>query len=114
MTKYIARGNALRQGEKFNNPFENWQDCLVKEFEHWVIIENEFPYDAVATTSHMISTKRMVTFDWKLLNAEEIVELQKIKEGYIKDNYDVLWENLPRGSTFPAHFHLHLMVLKRE
>jgi hypothetical protein len=79
-----------------------------------VIIENEFPYDAIATTSHMISTKREVRLDWNLLNDDEIKEFEDIKENYLHDNYDVLWENLPKGQSIPGHFHLHLLVLKRE
>lgn len=94
--------------------FTDWERNLIKEFKYWVIIENEFPYDAIATTSHMISTKREVRLDWNLLNDDEIKEFEDIKENYLHDNYDVLWENLPKGQSIPGHFHLHLLVLKRE
>lgn len=94
--------------------FFDWKKALVKEFDNWVIIENDFPYDAVATVHHMISTKRETPFDWKLLNEQEREELQKLREGYIQENYDVVYENLPKGQTIPGHFHLHLLVLKRE
>jgi len=94
--------------------FTDWQDSLVKEFKHWVIINNEFPYDAIATTSHMIATKREVAFDWNLLNEEELKEFTGLKNTYLKENYEVVWENLPKGQTQPGHFHLHLLVLKRE
>lgn len=114
MAKYMARDEARRNGEEFKSPFINWQDNLIKEFDHWVIIPNGFPYDAIASTSHMISTKREVAFDWNLLNEQEKAELEHLKETYLKEHYDVLWENLPRGATALHHFHLHLLVLKRE
>ncbi|MFA7192112.1 MAG: hypothetical protein WC089_02320 [Candidatus Paceibacterota bacterium] len=94
--------------------FTNWQDGLIKEFNLWVIIINQFPYDAVASVSHMIITKREVGFDWTLLTTEELDEYELIKKTYLAEHYDAIWENLPRGSTVSHHFHLHLIVLKRE
>jgi len=114
MTEYMRVSEERRERGEIANPFENWKNNLVKEFNNWVIIKNEFPYDAVASVSHMISTKRNVAFDWNLLNEEELKEFAEIKNTYIKENYDALWENLPRGITVPIHFHLHLIVLKRE
>lgn len=114
MSKYMQESEKRHASGTIVNPFANWNDSLVKEFQHWVIIKNDFPYDAIATISHMISTKREVAFDWDLLNEEELSEFASLKKGYIKDNYDVLFENLPKGQTFPGHFHLHLLVLKRE
>ncbi len=96
------------------NPFLDWKQNFIKEFEHWVIIPNEFPYDAIATVNHMIATKREVPFDWRLLTPEEEKEIEYLKETYLNENYDVVWENLPKGQTIPGHFHLHLLVLKRE
>lgn len=94
--------------------FLNYKDSLVKEFNHWVIIENEFPYDAIASVSHMIITKREIALDWQLLSKEEKEELNEIKETYLKQKYDVFWENFPSVQTVPQHFHIHLIVLKRE
>lgn len=94
--------------------FLRWHENLVKEFNHWVIVTNEFPYDAVAQVSHMIATKREVGFDWDLLTNEERDEYELIKKTYLAEHYDAIWENLPRGSTVAHHFHLHLIVLKRE
>lgn len=94
--------------------FLRWNENLVKEFENWVIVTNEFPYDAVASTSHMLATKREVGFDWDLLTKEEREEYELIKKTYLAEHYDAIWENLPRGSTVSHHFHVHLIVLKRE
>ncbi len=114
MNEYMRISEGRRERGEIINPFLNWKEKLVKEFNYWVIKENEFPYDAIASTSHMLSTKRVVGFDWDLLTTEEKEEFEIIKKGYAKENYDVVWENLPKGQTIPGHFHLHLMVLKRE
>ena len=114
MTKYMeVMKKREEKGIKYN-PFTSNQEILVKEFNYWNIIENEFPYDAIATVSHMIATKREVPFDWRLLTSEEEKEIEFLKETYLNENYDVVWENLPKGQTIPKHFHLHLLVLKRE
>lgn len=86
----------------------------IKEFEHWMIIPNDFPYDAIATVNHMILPKRAVSFDWQLITDDEKRELELLKQTYLSENYDLVWENLPKGQTVPGNFHLHLLVLKRE
>lgn len=114
MTKYMeVMKEREAKGIKYN-PFTSNSEIVVKEFRYWNIIENEFPYDAVATTTHMIATKREVPFDWSLLNEEEKIEFEKIKKEYIAEHYDAIWENLPKGQTISKHFHLNLLVLKRE
>jgi hypothetical protein len=62
----------------------------------------------------MIVTKRIVPFDWRLLTPEEEKEIEFLKETYLNEHYEVVWENLPKGQTVPGHFHLHLLVLKRS
>lgn len=114
MSEYMRISEERKEKGIIVNPFLKWKEMLVKEFTHWAIMENEFPYDAIATTSHMLTTKRVAPFNWNSLTAEEKEEFEIIKNGYAKENYDVLWENLPRGITIPIHFHLHLLVLKRE
>lgn len=111
MTRYMQIDEERKAKNIVFDPYENPK---IKEFTHWAIVNNDFPYDAVATTSHMIFTKRSIPFDWKLLTKEEKEEFEHLKETYLKDNYDVVYENLPKGQTIPGHFHLHLLVLKRE
>lgn len=114
MVRYMKISEERKRLGQKPTHFTNWQEGLIKEFTHWVIITNEFPYDAIASTSHMISTKREVGFDWDLLTKEEREEYELIKKTYLVEHYDAIWENLPRGSTVAHHFHLHLIVLKRE
>lgn len=114
MDKYIKFMQSKSEDSSAGNNFDNEDERIVKEFKYWRIIENKFPYDAIATISHMIIPKRSVSFDWKLLNKEEEQELEELQDTYMNDHYDVIWENLAKGRTIPGRFHLHLLVLKRE
>ena len=114
MKEYMDIMNYRKENGIKYNPFVTYEKTKIKEFNHWIILQNEFPYDAIANVSHMIATKREVPFDWKLLKNEEKQELETIKNEYLSKKYDVIWENLPKGQTVPGHFHLHLLVLKRE
>lgn len=117
MKRYIAAFEERKKPGKSHNPFEhalqNPNGQIIKEFNYWFIMVNDFPYDAVAETNHMVVTKRHVAFDWKLLNQEEEKEFQILRDTYLKDNYDVIYENLPSGQTQPGWFHLNLLKLKR-
>ncbi len=111
MTKYMK---VMREREEKGIQYNPFKETPIKEFNHWVIIDNQFPYDAVATTTHMLATKREIPFSWELLTSEEREEFEQIKKDYLTKNYDAIWENLPKGQTMPGHFHLNLIILKRE
>ncbi len=107
--------NFLKERSKMTNP-PNFLDTLeqnaIKTFKHWIIVENDFPYDAIATTHHLLFTRRNVDFNWDKLSKEELYELSTLKQTYLPDNYDVLWENLPGAQSIKNRFHLHLLTLK--
>lgn len=114
MDKYVEMMQQRKASGIDVNPFKDWKDHAIKEFNHWFIIPNDYPYDAIASVNHMIAPKREVAFNWQLLSDEEEDELDLLKATYLNEHYDVVYENLPKGQTIPAHFHLHLLVLKRE
>jgi len=111
MTKYME---VMKEREEKGIKYNPFEETPIKEFTHWVIVDNQFPYDAVATTTHMLATKRKVAFDWQLLTEDERSEFEQIKKEYLSEHYDAIWENLPKGQTVPGHFHLNLLILKRE
>lgn len=120
MTEVHPLGNtALRTPETFakyhDNPKRVSDDCFIcrsvpiRSFDRWCIIDNEFPYDAVAVAHRMLVPKRHVP-GHMLLTLEESRELELVmaildKEG----DYDALVQNMARGRTFPQHLHLHLL-----
>lgn len=112
--RYLEQRKLRTKHPELYPPFSPTEKDALKVFDYWMIIPNDFPYDAVAEQHDMLFTRRPVVFDWDLLTPQELHELQDLKKSYIADTYDVLYENLPRGRTVPGHFHLHLLKLRRS
>lgn len=82
----------------------------LKEFTHWRVTTNDFPYDKIAEVHHMLMPHRHVL---ELeLTEEEWGELIEIKESYVNERYDIILEAPKRNKSAPEHFHLHLIVIK--
>lgn len=83
----------------------------IREYKYWKIVENQFPYDEVAETTHMVTPKRHLTESG--LTWREMSELQKVKETIHKE-YDMILENAHKNKLIPGHYHLHLLRLKER
>jgi hypothetical protein len=81
------------------------------EYEHWRLVPNRFPYDRYFTKSDMLITKRHT--DETGLDQPEKAELVKLKSGPLSDEYDLIFENLPKQKSIPHHIHYHLVQIKR-
>lgn len=117
-------GNTLlRTPETFekyhNNPKRESATCFICDaeslwtYEYWKLIRNDFPYDAVAETHHMLVPLRHFPTNAEMNNGEarELGEILRMKdEG---GNYDALIENFAGGRTFKSHYHIHLLKWKR-
>ena len=84
-------------------------DLTIKEFTHWRIVANQFPYDAIAAVHHMAVPKRHASEE--SLTDEEWAELDVIKHDYVAEQYEIALETMPKKKSIPGHFHLHLLVL---
>lgn len=120
-------GTYLRTDETWqkyqNEPKKNSGECfmcdldyvvIVKEFNHWVVIENNYPYDTVASTHHLLIPKRHFPF---IDNAtpDELDELYQLKHQFDKEAfYDCFIENFSVGKSQPQHIHYHLVTWKRR
>ncbi len=82
----------------------------IKQFVYWKVIPNEYPYDLIAETHHMVVPLRHVAE--AELTEEEKKELYQIKNSYINEHYEYVLEATHKQKSVPAHFHLHLMVIK--
>jgi hypothetical protein len=78
MERYL---NAPQSGAE-HCPFTEAKESgdIITSFKHWHIMENLFPYDAIAEINHMIFPKRKVAFNWDLLSKEEREELEELKK----------------------------------
>lgn len=82
----------------------------LQTFKYWKIMKNDFPYDLIAKTHHMILPIRHVKeLD---LTEEERLELLDIKANFIK-SYDCILESTLKTKTIPEHHHLHLLIAKK-
>lgn len=83
----------------------------LKEFEHWRIVDNLFPWDNIAEKHDMIIPKRHIVFEE--LNDLEKKEYEKIKIEYIEKEYELIAEATNKKKTIPEHMHIHLIILKK-
>lgn len=72
---------------------------------YWVLMENEFPYDKIASKHNLLIPKRFIA-DGKELEEEELYELYQIKDE-LGDDYDVYMESAKHNRTVENHFHIH-------
>lgn len=87
--------------------------CLstpLNTFTYWKIIPNDFPYDKIAQTHHMLVPLRHVTEDD--LTDEEKKELRDLKLSYLNEHYQYALEAMHKNKSIPGHFHIHLIVVK--
>ena len=83
----------------------------IREYKYWNVIPNEFPYDEVATESHILVPKRHIREEG--LTTEEIKELAVIKPD-IHETYDLIMENTHKQKSIPGHFHTHLLMIRER
>jgi len=81
-------------------------------FKKWKIVENEYPYDFIASRHHMITLKKH-TGEEKLTKAERD-EFTEIKRQFLNSNYDMLFENTDKKKSIKNHYHLHMMDYKKS
>ena len=68
----------------------------LQEFTYWRVVENTFPYDAVASLHHMLLPLRHT--DGEDLSFEETEELRGLKKSVLNDDYNFVLECLPKAN----------------
>lgn len=81
---------------------------LIKQFKHWSIIDNRFPYDVAYQTCHLLIPHRVVP-EYKHLRWAERWELRKIIDKYAQTQYDQVVENMAPKRSVKSIYHLHLL-----
>lgn len=86
------------------------RDTIVREYTHWYIIKNNFPYDAVATRHDMLVPKR-VFGSLSDATAVERAEYEEIISALEDEKmYDCIIVNFSKERSVHKHFHTHLIV----
>lgn len=80
---------------------------VVQEFNHWALIANRFPYDAVFTQHDMLIPKRDFAYA-REMNRRESKELRDILDGPIGAVYHLFFENTVARRSNLTLYHLHL------
>lgn len=80
----------------------------ISEWKYWRLINNDFPYDAVYKTCHMLVTKEEAP-DWDDLSEEARDEYFRIRTDYLLDTYDQIIENCPSTRSVKGIYHKHLV-----
>ena len=85
------------------------EESRIKEWHHWALIDNAFPYNAAFKTHHMLIPKRVTTQE--NLKSEELQELRNILDE-LSDQYDCHMTNFSKKQSIKSHYHIHLLTYK--
>ncbi len=81
----------------------------IRQWQHWQIIHNKYPYSAVFKIHHLLVPKREV--HQKELSSSESNELNVILQE-LNNEYDCLLVNFEKKQSIKQHFHIHLLTYK--
>lgn len=90
--------------------FDPATEPVLKEFNHWLLIPNRFPYDFITEKHEMLVPKRLFGSLGEA-NQEELHELNVIKKELGKE-YHYIMESI-NPSVF-RHLHLHVIKIKED
>ncbi len=81
----------------------------LKQWKHWKLIINAFPYSSAFKIHHLLVPNRVVSESE--LNETERKELDTIL-AEVSEDYDCLLVNFVSKQSIRNHFHLHLLTYK--
>jgi len=84
---------------------------LVKEYEHWIIRKNKFPYDLLFEKHDMLIPKRLFGYSDEMTEDEKREYTMILDE--VSSGYDGILENFTHARSVTAHFHPHLFTYKK-
>lgn len=110
--KYQAFKKAKRAVNTDLTVFDLTEEIIVREFDHWLIIENRFPYDNMTSVNHMLVPRRSFDDYYAAEDTERDEYHEIIKQLAAENYYDAIVENLPRSKSVSRHNHIHLVRWK--
>lgn len=88
------------------NPIPFKDAKVIMDFKDWQVIKNDFPYDFIFKTHHLlIPTERYRRFtDLPRLTQRRY----HVILAALEDKYDTYFVNMPKNRTVLVHWHCHL------
>lgn len=80
----------------------------LREWKHWKLIANRFPYSSVFVVHDMLIPKRTAS-KYSELTEPARKELRQIIDGYGQANYHMVFENMSSKRSIMTLYHLHLV-----
>jgi hypothetical protein len=80
----------------------------LKQWVHWRMIDNRFPYDMIFSVHRMLLPKRAGVSDRWHLNKDEKEELEVILKEFVYPEFDMWFENCPKRRSVASMYHIHL------
>lgn len=99
----------LNGNQNLLESFDFDNENILREFEHWVIIENRFPYDRMARTNDMLVSKRPLQSRYNGTQEEQDEYEAIMKLLAEEDFYDAYMENFPKIKSVKNYVHIHLI-----
>lgn len=87
-------------------------DVIIREFKHWYIKQNNFPYDLIATVHDLLIPRRVFATLDDCTPAEWDEYRTIMRQLAAEKYYDIVLENFPKDRSIMKHLHLHLIVYK--
>lgn len=89
--------------------FDFSNETVIREFTHWVIIKNRFPYDTMVRTNDMLVSRNKNTYLYDCSPEEQNEYHEIIKQLSEEAYYDALIDNFPKARSVKKHTHIHLV-----
>lgn len=100
----------FRKTPEFGKDCALCSEPAIKQYKHWKIVKNNFPYDRIASVHNMIvPLEHKTEMD---IGKEEWIEFQQIKKDYLDKTYEFIIEATSQKKSIPQHLHLHLIIAK--
>ena len=85
----------------------------IKEWKHWKLVPNQFPYDVAFRRHNMLIPKRQFA-NREQMKFYEWQELQLIIRDYIEKHYDLLIDNMASKRSITSLYHVHVANYHRH
>lgn len=88
------------------------EEAHIKEWEHWILVNNRYPHNKIVDVHVMVVLKRETDL-WEI-NINELKELWYTILPWADDKYDFAKLNMSSMRSVKGIPHLHLCIYKEE